>query len=511
MTRDASNKNQRLSWPSPRRGAHGRSGRRVEFDQRRAKIVATLGPSSSTEEEIEALIVAGLDVVRLNFSHGDHDFHRTLVNRVRAVAARVGKPVAIMQDLQGPKIRTGRMENGGVLLEAGAQTVITTEDIVGTAERFTTGYKLLARDVSAGSEILLDDGNLALHVDSVDGDDVTCTVVHGGILKDRKGINLPGSKVSAPSMTEKDIRDLHFGAEVGVDAVALSFVRTAQDVRMLRRELASSKSRPFVVAKLEKPQAIDHLDGILDEADGVMVARGDLGVEIPPEQVPVVQKKIIDAAKKRGKVVIVATQMLESMIVNPRPTRAEASDVANAIFDGADCVMLSGETASGAHPVKAVEMMARIARTAENSTRARYDQTHTSLSTHHGQAVQSAVSLAGVRAADELNASAIVVFTTSGATARLVSDYRPRQPIFAFVAEASAQRRLAFAWGVESKVVDLPESVPALLREIDAHLLAAESVRAGDTVALLTKVPHAHGRRTNTLHVHVVGTAPAQG
>jgi pyruvate kinase len=471
---------------------------------RRAKIICTLGPASESAEAIEALIVAGMDIARLNFSHGDHDFHRSMVNRIRAASAKLQKPVAIMQDLQGPKIRCLKMDNGAIELKEGARTVITIDDVLGTPERFGTLYKSLPKDVSPGELILLDDGNMTLKVLEKTDRDVSCEVIHGGILKDKKGINLPDTKVSAPSLTEKDIRDAHFGAEVGVDAVALSFVRTRNDVRMLRRELAQAKSRPLVIAKLEKPQAIDQLEGILEESDGVMVARGDLGVEMPTERVPTLQKMIVEQANRRGKIVIVATQMLESMITNPRPTRAEASDVANAVLDGADAVMLSAETASGKHPTRVVETMARIVEEAEGSERARYVKLDF-LAAQEAQDFQNAVSQAGVRAAHELGAECIVVYSTSGNTARLVSDYRPRVPILALVPSPVEQRRLAFAWGVKSDVIEPPKTTEELFIAVDGKVEARKMGSWGDTVVVLFKQPLESNQRTNTLLLHVVG------
>jgi pyruvate kinase len=472
---------------------------------RRAKIVCTLGPSSESQAAIEELIRTGLDIARLNFSHGDHDFHRTLVNRVRAAAGAVGKPVAIMQDLQGPKIRCLKMEGGAVVLEEGRETVITIDDILGTAERFGTLYKSLPRDVKPGELILLDDGNLTLEVLSKDERDVRCRVIHGGVLKDKKGINLPNSNVSAPSMTEKDIRDAHFGAEVGVDAVALSFVRTRADVRMLRRELAHAKSRPLVIAKLEKPQAIEELEGILEESDGVMVARGDLGVEMPTEKVPTLQKMIVEEANRRGKIVIVATQMLESMITNPRPTRAEASDVANAVLDGADAVMLSAETASGRHPARVVEIMSKIVTEAERSPRARYNRLDFLLATE-AQDFQNAVAQAAVRAAKELSAKAIVCYSTSGNTARLISDYRSTAPVLALVPSAIEQRRLAFAWGIIAEVIEPPAHSEDLFASMERILVRQGLAQDGDTVVVVTKLPLSSKQRSNTMHLHVVGS-----
>ncbi len=473
---------------------------------RRAKIVCTLGPSSESQESIEELIRTGLDVARLNFSHGDHDFHRALVNRVRAAAGAVGKPVAIMQDLQGPKIRCLKMTDGAIFLEEGRETIITIDDVLGTPERFGTLYKLLPKDVKPGEFILLDDGNMTLEVLSKDDRDVRCKVIFGGILKDKKGINLPNSDVSAPSMTEKDIRDAHFGAEVGVDAVALSFVRTRNDVRMLRRELANAKSRPLVIAKLEKPQAIDEIEGILEESDGIMVARGDLGVEMPTERVPTLQKMIVEEANRRGKIVIVATQMLESMITNPRPTRAEASDVANAVLDGADAVMLSAETASGKHPARVVEIMSKIGAEAEASTRARYNRLDFLLAAE-AQDFQNAVAQAAVRAAKELNAAAIVCYSTSGNTARLVSDYRSKVPVVALVPSPLEQRRLAFAWGIQSEVIEPPQHSEELFQIIDRMLVRQGRASDGDTVVVVTKLPLSSKQRSNTMHLHVVGSA----
>ena len=475
--------------------------------KRRTKIVCTLGPASSDAESIGKLIDAGMNVARLNFSHGEYDFFRELVATIRAEAKKRNKPIAIMQDLQGPKIRCQKMTEGEVPLVAGAKTTITTDECLGTSERFGTSYKLLPRDVTPGDLILLDDGNLTLKVLSKNETDVNCLVVDGGPLRDKKGINLPMSKVSAPSMTEKDIADAKFGVELAVDAVALSFVRSRHDVRMLRRELSQSKTRPIIIAKLEKPQAIEQLEGILQEADGVMVARGDLGVEMPTEKVPMLQKMIVEEANRRGKIVVVATQMLESMIQNPRPTRAEATDVANAVLDGADAVMLSGETAVGRHPQKVVEMMNKIVVEAESSTRARYAQTAEFLATQGALDFQNAASLAAVQTAKELRAEAIVVYTTSGTTARLVSNYRPVMPIVAFVADESQQRRLAFAWGVESEIIDPPKTPLGLFEAIDDRLISRKMARPGETVVVVSRVPLNAKQRTNSLHLHMVGAA----
>ena len=339
---------------------------------RKTKIICTLGPSSNTPERIEALIQAGMDCARLNFSHGTHDDHAEVFRRVRQASERLGRPVAILQDLCGPKIRVGKMKGGKVTLEEGAEVTITTKKVIGTASRIPTEYEALPQDVRRGEPILLDDGLIKLEVLKVKKDEVKCRVVNGGVLKDRKGMNLPGSAVSQPALTEKDIADAEFGKQLGVDYVALSFVQGPEDVRALREILGDPMSGGTpIIAKIERPNAVERLDAIIAAADGIMVARGDLGVELPPEKVPVIQKIAIERGNAFGKLVITATQMLESMTKNPRPTRAEVSDVANAVFDGSDAVMLSGETAAGDHPVESVEMMSSIVMEVEASPRYR--------------------------------------------------------------------------------------------------------------------------------------------
>jgi pyruvate kinase len=472
---------------------------------RRTKIVCTIGPKSASEEMIEQLILAGMDVARLNFSHGSHEFYRSVVNRIRSVSARLGKSVAILQDLQGPKIRTGVMEGQGIVLTTGQETTITTDVVVGTSRRFSTQYANLGADVAPGEIILLDDGKIKLRcIDVIEKKDIFCVVIHGGFLSSNKGINLPGAALSTPSLTEKDIQDLYFGADVGVDAVALSFVRSPEDVKRLQTELARAKSRPLVIAKIEKPQGVEALEAILDEADGVMVARGDLGVELPLEQVPVIQKRMVDEAIRRGKIVIVATQMLESMISQPTPTRAEVSDVANAVLDGADLVMLSAETAFGDFATQAVEVMDRVIRHTEQSDLARYFRTDVGIETKVRQHIQNALALSAVRASEELDAGAIAVYTSSGATARLVSDYRPKTPIIAYVQSALEQRRLCFTWGVEAFVLDVSVDVERLVRKINDHLMASGRFKTGTKVVLLTKIPLLPSQRTNTIYVHAL-------
>ncbi len=471
---------------------------------RKVKIICTLGPSSYEEESIEQLIHAGMDIARLNFSHGDHEFYRVLINRIRHVAARLNKPIAIMQDLQGPKIRVGTVKNNGVVLTEGEQTIITIEKIVGDEKRFSSGYLDIISDVEAGDSILLDDGKMLLMCHKKDENNLYCTIVQGGLLKSNKGINLPHSATSAQSLTEKDVRDLHFGAQANVDCVALSFVRSADDVIRLRSELALTKTRPLVLAKLEKQQAIDNLDSILKVCDGVMVARGDLGVEIPPEQVPMIQKQVIERARAMGKFAVVATEMLESMTKQIRPTRAEASDVANAVLDGADMLMLSAETAAGDFPVAAVRMMDKIILHVEDSARAMYWQTDALVVNPEYREVQNSLCMSAVNTCQHLKAEAIAMFSNSGASARLVSAYRPQQPIMAFVPDANVQRQLAFCWGVQGHILKAPEHTSELVSSINNFMLSSGKFKVGDRVIIVTKIPLLSKEHSNTLHVHTL-------
>jgi pyruvate kinase len=456
----------------------------------RTKIVATLGPATDSAERIRALIEQGVDVFRFNFSHGTHDDHAARMKRVRNAAEDLGANVCVMQDLQGPKIRTGRLKHGGpVRLEEGQPVAITTRSVLGDAQQLSTSYRALPKDVSSGDTILLDDGRLELRVTDVEPDTVRCEVVIGGLLGQHKGINLPGVDVSAPPLTRKDRRDLAFGLELGADAVALSFVRRARDIAALRRAIEKHGSDAPIIAKIEKPEAVRELDAILEAADGVMVARGDLGVEMSPEQVPVLQKRIIGKANRRGKPVITATQMLESMIRQPLPTRAEASDVANAIFDGTDAVMLSGETAIGDYPLESVRMMTRIALAAEEVFRPSDARGPSLPPDPRGESeprpVPCAVADAAVRVARDVQAAALVVFTMSGATARLLAQRRSATPIHAFSPEETTCRRLALVWGVEAHPLRLAEATDSLLADAEAELKRIEEVRQGDTIVLV--------------------------
>jgi pyruvate kinase len=450
---------------------------------------------------ITAMIEAGMDIARLNFSHGTQDDHAHAIDLIRRSSARLKRTVAILQDLQGPKIRAGKMAGGEVLLNNGAEVIITADAIEGTPERIPTTYKALATDVRPGDRILIDDGLIELRVTGKDGWDVECLVVKGGMIKDHKGINLPGVNVSAPSATEKDLDDLRFGLEAGVDYVALSFVRSAEDIDRLK-EMIGRADVP-VIAKLEKPEAIERLDEILRVADGVMVARGDLGVELPPERVPIIQKMIIERANRTRVPVITATQMLESMTMNPRPTRAEASDVANAILDGTDAVMLSGETAVGHYPVESVTMMARIAVEAERRIlegrvfRRRRDGEQYTFS--------DAIGDAACLAAHDLNAKAIVVFTQSGATARLISKYRPHVPIIAFTPAEQTLRRLCLYWGVTPKIMKEVVNTDRMVAAVEERLLSDKEVSPGDILVIVAGTPITAKGGTNFLKLHRVG------
>jgi len=471
------------------------------MDPRRAKIVCTIGPAS--RDRLGELIAAGMDVARLNFSHGEHGEYARIVADIRQLARDQGRTVAILQDLQGPKIRTGRHVDGPLQLAAGQTFTITTAEVAGTAQQVSTTYEPLPRDVAAGDEILLSDGLLRLVVQKVRGAEVVCEVVNGGVLRERAGINLPGVDLSVPSMTAKDRADLAFGIAQEVDYVALSFVRRAEDMAALQAILKQAPVPIAAVAKLEKPQAIEVLDDIIAVSDAVMVARGDLGVELSPERVPSVQKSIIRAAVQAGKPVITATQMLESMIENPRPTRAEASDVANAVLDGTDAVMLSGETAVGQYPVEAVQMMERIVREAERGLqlsperRRRGDELPLSF--------PDAIAEAAGRVAADTHAAAIVAFTQSGFTARLISKHRPAHPIFAFTARTHVLSRLSLNWGVYPRYAEFVADTDEMVARVDAMLREEGLVQQGDNLVILAGMPPTQQGTTNLLRLHRVG------
>jgi pyruvate kinase len=472
---------------------------------RRTKIVCTIGPASDSEEKLAALSEAGMNVARLNFSHGTHAEHAATIGRIRRVANRLNRPIAILQDLQGPKIRTGTLARGAVELKDEAKFTITTRPVEGTPREVSTTYAGLPQDVRPGDRLLLDDGLIELRVEQVSGPDVKTRVVHGGMLKEHKGINLPGVLINIPSLTDKDRADLEFGLAQQVDYIAISFVRRAEDVAGVKRAIieADPKSASMpVIAKLEKPAALDNLEEILDVADGVMVARGDLGVELSPQQVPSAQKRIIQAANRERRLVITATQMLESMVSSPLPTRAEVSDVANAIFDSTDAVMLSAETASGAYPVEAVRMMAEIAEEAESHVEewGRWAAVNEPTS-------EDSVALA--RAARELahdrDVQAIALFTRTGRNARLMSKARPRVPILAFTPEPRTYLRLPLLWGVTPYLVPHADSVEGMLAHVEAAMLLDSSVRPGQQVILIAGLPPNKMVPANFILLHTVG------
>jgi pyruvate kinase len=479
---------------------------------RRTKIVATIGPASRSPRVLERLVEAGANVLRLNFSHGSPEEHLQVIHAAREIAARLHRPLALLQDLSGPKIRTGTVAGGEVELRKGSRVTITADtSIEGTSELISTTYADLPGDVKPGEQILLDDGNLELRVVGVSGDRVECEVVEGGRLRSHKGMNLPGVALSAPALTEKDRRDLAFGVQHGVDYVALSFVRRAADIEEAKAIIRSMDETTPVIAKIEKPQAVENLAAILHAADGVMVARGDLGVELGTEDVPIVQKQIIAAANASGKVVITATQMLESMIENPRPTRAEASDVANAILDGTDAVMLSGESAVGRFPVEAVETMARIADYTEEHGFAGIQPRRADLRRSDapvavagpGTPVTRALTRVATSVAEELGCKMILAFTESGLTARLVSLHRPRMPVVAVTHEDRVYRRLVLWWGIVPIKSEFVENTDDLLAAGEERLKARGLIDKGDTILMLSGHSIA-AAATNMLRVHTV-------
>jgi len=468
---------------------------------RHSKIVCTIGPATRSPRMIRKLIQAGMDVARLNFSHGTHEEHAQSITMLRDAAMELKKPIAILADLQGPKIRTGALAGGGtVLLRAGQKFVITTAKVLGDSTRVNTTFQPMPREVKRGDRILLSDGLIELRVESTSHTDVICQVANGGLLGEHKGINLPGVKLRVPALTEKDRADLRFALSKGADYIAVSFVRRPEDVALAKSMARRGGNSAPIIAKLEKPEAIENLDEILPVSDGVMVARGDLGVEMSPECVPVVQKNIIARAREHRRPVITATQMLESMTENPRPTRAEASDVANAIFDGTDAVMLSAETATGKYPVEAVGMMARIIEEAEASIH-EFPRPAATERLKVAETIAESV----CHASKELHMKLIAVFTHSGFTARLISRYRPLVPIVAFSPEAATRRRMALLWGVTPRTIVDVKKIDALPALAEKRLLEERLVRKGDVIALVAGTPMGVRGTTNIMKFHVIG------
>lgn len=473
---------------------------------RRTKIVATIGPASQDANSITSLLKAGMDISRLNFSHGSHQVHAQVYHLLRDTARDLNLPIAIFQDLQGPKIRTGEIENGQVELQRDQKLTLTTEKILGNAEIISVDFSGLPQSVQTGSRILLDDGNLELMVTDVHGNLVETRVALPGILKPHKGVNLPGARLNIPGFTAKDAADLEFGLSLGVDAVAVSFVRSAADITRVRkaiRQSAHGDPKTPIIAKLERPEALNNLDEIIAEADGVMVARGDLGVEMPTEAVPIAQKRIIDTANHRGKMVITATQMLDSMINNPRPTRAEASDVANAIFDGSDAVMLSGETATGKYPVQAVRMMSAIIEMAELHLK-EWGHWKGDIDCPADGDDTFYVAQATRELAHDTNVAAIAAFTQSGHTALFLSKTRPNVPILAFTPDIRTYQRLNLYWGVSAHLVPFVDSVDDMIQAVEKSMLETHLIDYGQQVVVTCGYPILRHHATNLALLHTI-------
>jgi len=476
---------------------------------RKTKIICTIGPASEDPARLREMIKNGMNVARLNFSHGSHAEHKNRIDQVRQVADEMDRPIAIMLDTKGPEIRTGRLQNKKVQLQTGQHFTLTTREVPGNENEVQVSYAQLAREVKKGSTILLSDGLLNLYVEDTSDTDIHCTVVNGGELGEKKGVNVPGVRINMPFLSQKDIDDINFGIDQEVDFIAASFVRSAEDVLEIRRLLEARDANIDIIAKIESQGGVDNLDEIIMVTDGVMVARGDLGVEIPAEEVPLVQKKVVQKCNYAGKVVIIATQMLDSMINNPRPTRAEVSDVANAIFDGADAIMLSGESAARKYPVEAVETMARIAKRAEEVLP--YQEILKQKSLQGTQSVTDAISYATCTTASNLGISAIISATRIGLTARMVAKYRPRADILAVTPDPKILKKLALVWGVYPILTRETKGTDELLDEALSVCMERGYIRCGDMVVLTAGSPSGFSGGTNILKVHVVGKVLLQG
>lgn len=469
---------------------------------RRAKIVATFGPAVQDYEKTKAVIAAGVDVARLNLSHGDYSVHEVSYANIRKASIELNKPVGILVDLQGPKIRLMKFANGKESLEVGQEFTITTQDVAGDSSICGTTYKGLPQDVRVGDPLLIDDGRIALRATRVDSDKVICQVEIGGPISNNKGINLPGVAVNVPAMSEKDEDDLRWALKIGADMIALSFVRSAKDIARAHAIMQEEKIFVPVIAKIEKPQAVEALEEIVDAFDGIMVARGDLGVELPLEQVPLVQKRAVEIARRWAKPVIVATQMLESMIENSRPTRAEASDVANAVLDGADALMLSGETSVGKYPVETVATMARIIESTEENGLERIPELGTKPHTHSGAVVKAALDIA-----DLLGSKFVCVFTESGDTLRRVSRLRSRIPVLAFTPNEDVRRKLSVVWGATTFLAEHVKHTDQMIKQVDEIVMESGKCKLGDEVIVVAGSPPGIPGSTNSLRVHRVGDA----
>ncbi|WCF06886.1 pyruvate kinase [Paenibacillus thiaminolyticus] len=471
---------------------------------RKTKIVCTIGPSSESLENIKKLIFAGMNVARLNFSHGDFDEHGNRIKNIRQACAELNKTVAVLLDTKGPEIRTGKLAVEPIDLVQDEYVTLTTEEILGDKDRISVTYKELPQDVEVGSTILIDDGLIGLSVVDIQGTEIKCKIVNGGTIKSKKGVNVPGVKISLPGITEKDANDIRFGIEQGVDFIAASFVRKASDVMEIRNLLeANNAGHIQIISKIENQEGVDNLDEILEVSDGLMVARGDLGVEIPAEEVPLVQKRMIEKCNLAGKPVITATQMLDSMQRNPRPTRAEASDVANAIFDGTDAIMLSGETAAGKYPVESVLTMSRIAEKAESALE--YHELLAKQSSKQQATVTDAISQAVANSALELDAKAIISSTQTGYTARMVSKYRPKAPIIAVTPSEQVMRGLCLSWGVVTVKSEAANSTDEMFDEAVRGGVKTGIVSEGDLVVITAGVPTGCAGSTNLIKISQIG------
>ncbi len=471
-------------------------------DMKRTKIVCTLGPASDKEETLRDLINNGLNVCRFNFSHGTHEEHKVRMDLVKKVRTDLAQPIAILLDTKGPEIRTGDFDLPEVLLEEGQKFTITMDEVLGNKEKCTVTYKHLSKDVVSGDTILIDDGLIGLRVDEVKGDEILCTVQNSGVVKNHKGVNVPGVKINLPALTDKDISDIEFGIAQGIDYIAASFVRKASDVLAIKEVLENNNATHIqIISKIENQEGVDNIDSILNVSDGIMVARGDLGVEIPTEEIPIAQKMMIKKCNEVGKPVITATQMLDSMIRNPRPTRAEVTDVANAIYDGTDAIMLSGETAAGKYPAEAVKTMATIAKRTEKTID--YNQLLKKRKIAD-ITVTNAISHATCTTATDLNASSIITFTSSGHTARMVSKFRPQCPIIATTEDEGVMRLLALTWGVYPvKTSNVGSTDEIIDKSIDA-VKKINHLNVGDLVVITAGVPVGVSGTTNLIKVHAI-------
>jgi len=471
---------------------------------RRTKIVCTIGPASESPEMLKKMIKAGMNVARLNFSHGSHEEHARRIINIRQAAKELNVQIGIMLDTKGPEIRIGNLEEPKILLEQGKELILTTREVLGTAERISINYAGLPQDVKPGDNILIDDGLISLRVLATTPDEIRCLILNNGEVSSRKGVNVPGVNINLPSLTAKDIEDIKFGIDKQIDFLAASFIRSGSDVLEIRRIIEEAESNLQIIAKIESRSAVYNIDEIIQVADGIMIARGDLGVEIPAEEVPLVQKQIIAKCNRAGKPVITATQMLDSMVRNPRPTRAEANDVANAILDGTDAVMLSAESAAGKYPVEAVETMARIAEKTEEALKPK-------IGIYDPSTITDAIGHATVSIAAELDAAAIITHTTSGSTSRMVAKYRPRTPIIAATWVEEVLRRVTLVWGVTPLYIPKTNGTDEMINQAVEHAVASKQIKMGDLIVVTAGVPLGIPGTTNLVKVHVVGEAIVKG